>query len=423
MDWEKAFDKISHEWLFLALKSMNIPIELMRIIEGLYKKPRFFVEIEGIKSSIGKQETGIRQGCPLSPYLFILVMDRIFEIIPYIAKEHWDEIKMELPPHMRGSVPGMLKTFKALLYADDTLLCEEHVEKMEALLWAVEDVSGTFGLKLNKKKCVQLSILETRPIRFKNGDHMKIAESAEYLGSLFNDEANPRMEIKSRLNKAARCRFRLKEFWNKAKLNRLEKILIYEALIGAKLTYALEVLPIPESEFDKLDAEYLRGFRQIFGLETTHGHRQDGEEMTNTNEKIIELVSEALKQTKKQRRFCPISKVIKARTQKRFGDVLRRPWTDPMAQVTRGIHRTRATPWNFPPQGTLLPWRPKVNWIVETSKRAWEQYRIYERLPHPRYGPRDARPKGKNIGDTKVFNWKHITHVRALLKEADSHTF
>ena len=145
--------------------------------------------------------------------------------------------------------------------------------------------------------------------------------------------------------------------------------------------------------------------------------------MTNTNEKLIELVDEALKQTKKQRRFCPISKIIKARAQKKFGDVLRRPWTDPMAQVTRGVHRTRAIPWNFPAVGTLLPWRPKVNWIVETAKRAWEQYRIYERLSQPRYGPRDARPKGKNLGDTKVFNWKHITHVRALLNEADNQTF
>ena len=122
LDWEKAFDKLSHEWLFTALRAMKIPNEIMQIIEGLYKNPTFYVEVEGIKSSTGKQETGIRQGCPLSPYLFILVMDRIFEIIPYVAKEHWDELKIALPEHQRGAVAGTLKTFRALLYADDTLL-------------------------------------------------------------------------------------------------------------------------------------------------------------------------------------------------------------------------------------------------------------------------------------------------------------
>ena len=66
LDWEKAFDKLSHEWLFKALEAMKIPEALMRIIEGLYRNPTFYVEIDGIKSSVDKQETGIRQGCPLS---------------------------------------------------------------------------------------------------------------------------------------------------------------------------------------------------------------------------------------------------------------------------------------------------------------------------------------------------------------------
>ena len=59
---------------------------------------------------------------------------------------------------------------------------------MEALLWAVEEVSGIFGLKLNRKKCSQISIRETRPIKFKNGEEMNIVDTAEYLGSLFNKE-------------------------------------------------------------------------------------------------------------------------------------------------------------------------------------------------------------------------------------------
>jgi hypothetical protein len=76
-------------------------------------------------------------------------MDRVFETMPVVAKEFWDETKLGLPPHQRGVAPGMIKTFRALLYADDTLLCEEHVDKAETLLWAVEEVSRVFGRTLN----------------------------------------------------------------------------------------------------------------------------------------------------------------------------------------------------------------------------------------------------------------------------------
>jgi hypothetical protein len=53
------------------------------------------------------------------------------------------------------------------------------------------------------------------------------------------------------------------------------------------MTYAFDVLPIPQAEYDRMDAEYLRGYRQIFGLKTPHGQQMDGEERTNTNQKII----------------------------------------------------------------------------------------------------------------------------------------
>ncbi len=68
----------------------------------------------------------------------------------------------------------------------------------------------------------------------------------------------------------------MKELWSKAKLDKLEKILIYETLVKAKMTYALEVLPIPQAEYDRLDAEYISGYRQDFGLKTTYGQQKMG---------------------------------------------------------------------------------------------------------------------------------------------------
>ena len=197
----------------------------------------------------------------------------------------------------------------------------------------------------------------------------------------------------------------MKEFWSKARLNKLDKILIYEALICSKTTYAMEVLPIPQTEYERMDAEYLKGYRQIFGLKTTYAQKQDGGDMTNTNKIIIELVNEALSQAKKQRRYCSISTIIKRRAEKIFGEALRKHWSDPIGQVVSGYHRTRQRPWNVTYKGECLPWRPRSNWIVDTARRVWDRNCLYTQLPahQQRYSPSDReRPSGTNVEDFKT---------------------
>ena len=137
-------------------------------------------------------------------------------------------------------------------------------------------------------------------------------------------------------------------------------------------------------------------------------------------------MNEALSQTKKQRRYCSISTGIKRRAEKRFGDSLRKHWSDPIGQVVRGYHRTRERPWNFTYKGECLPWRPKSNWIIDTARRIWDRFRLYEQLParQQKYGQSDKdRPSGKNVGDYKTFHWQLITHVRVLLNAADQERF
>ena len=128
LDWEKAFDKVNHEKLYEAMSRMNIDPKLIALTKQLYKKPVFRVEFEGQTSSWKIQETGIRQGCTLSPYLFLIIMTALFHDV------HQDqELQKTLEAHRPEN-----HNFDEVLYADDTVLCSTNARAVEALLHKVE---------------------------------------------------------------------------------------------------------------------------------------------------------------------------------------------------------------------------------------------------------------------------------------------
>ena len=68
------------------------------------------------QSNFWKQHTGIRQGFPLSPYLFIIVMTALFK----------DVGKRLNTPKQNEPICGI--KFAVILYADDTLLFGTHTK-------------------------------------------------------------------------------------------------------------------------------------------------------------------------------------------------------------------------------------------------------------------------------------------------------
>ena len=105
-DWEKAFDKIDHEELIKAIERFKLPEQVIRVIRSFYENQRFFIE-DKVGNSEKKQNTGIRQGCPLSPYLFVLVMT-------VMTHDVHETIKHEINQYD-------FLNFWELFYADDTL--------------------------------------------------------------------------------------------------------------------------------------------------------------------------------------------------------------------------------------------------------------------------------------------------------------
>ena len=170
MDWEKAFDRIAHNALFLSLERLNIPTKLINMIRALYRNPTFKVNIDGHFSNSYKQHTGIRQGCPLSPYLFVIFMTVLFH-----------DVEKEVGKKVMDNCMDMVD-FSNILYADDTFLVGKRSRELNRILWAIEKHSSRYGMKLNKGKCVAINMGGKNVIKFKNGETMKQVEEATYLG-------------------------------------------------------------------------------------------------------------------------------------------------------------------------------------------------------------------------------------------------
>ena len=77
VDLEKAYDRVPRDKLWECLVEYGLSGELLRAIQSLYWKSSSCVRINGLKSEPFTVNTGLRQGCVLSPLLFITYMDRI----------------------------------------------------------------------------------------------------------------------------------------------------------------------------------------------------------------------------------------------------------------------------------------------------------------------------------------------------------
>jgi hypothetical protein len=75
LDFEKAFDRIEWSFLFEALAKLGFCLKWIRWVSSLYTSASSTIKLNGVEGSAFPLARSMRQGCPLSPYLFILATD------------------------------------------------------------------------------------------------------------------------------------------------------------------------------------------------------------------------------------------------------------------------------------------------------------------------------------------------------------
>ena len=81
IDAEKAFDKIQHLFMIKTLQKMGMEGTYLNIVKGIHDKPTTNLILSGEKLKAFPLRSETRQGCPLLPLLFNIVLEVLATVI------------------------------------------------------------------------------------------------------------------------------------------------------------------------------------------------------------------------------------------------------------------------------------------------------------------------------------------------------
>ena len=180
LDWKQAFDSIDHTAMIEALDRFGLSDRMLLAIMSIYDKPEFTTRGPNDQTATGKVSSGIGQGCPLSPYLFIIVLSVILHDIDNTLKSQG------VPTNTWSESEGY--PVCDLEYADDTLLLARTIPQLQSILTALEHHAAEYGMHLNNIKTEFL----THPDRhdptlyFADQTPVPLASQVKYLGSIIS---------------------------------------------------------------------------------------------------------------------------------------------------------------------------------------------------------------------------------------------
>ena len=138
IDAEKAFDKIQHRFMIKTLQKLGKEGNYLNIVKAIFDKPIANIILNGEKLKAFPLRSGTRQGCPLSPLLFNIVLEVLATAIRKAKEIKGIQIR---------------KVVKLSLFADDFILyVEDPKDSIRKLLELISEFSKVAGYKINTQK-------------------------------------------------------------------------------------------------------------------------------------------------------------------------------------------------------------------------------------------------------------------------------
>ena len=190
VDLKKAYDRVPRDKVWKVLQEYGVDGQLLRAITGksFYYRPEVCVRVNGKQSKPFHVGVGLRQGCVLSPLLFIVDMNWIIKCSQ--ANE--------------CATIGNCKISR-VLFADDLDLLSSTESGLQHALNSFADACNTAGIEIStaKTEVLHLSRNPDQCVLQVNGATLKQIEKIKYLGVAFTSDGRQDEELDIRIGKVS----------------------------------------------------------------------------------------------------------------------------------------------------------------------------------------------------------------------------
>ncbi|MGZ4850653.1 MAG: RNA-directed DNA polymerase [Candidatus Bathyarchaeia archaeon] len=150
LDWEKAFDRVDHTFMLKVLKRFGFGDFFVKAVQALYAEAESCISVNQFISPAFAVHSGVRQGCPLSPSLFILVVECL-------------SARIRSNSGIEGIIEPLSKAHTVVSSFAD--VCRVFLSNIESFVPVQDEIffyEKATGAKLNKDKTL---VLRVGPIR------------------------------------------------------------------------------------------------------------------------------------------------------------------------------------------------------------------------------------------------------------------
>ena len=256
IDLQKAFDSVKRKELWKALSEHNVSDSLIGSIKSFYLNPKSMVQISGKTSKQFKIDVGVRQGCILSPLLFIILMNSV-------SRECGE---------MRPTQIGMWKLkpvqLRMLAFADDLVIFGNTEQDLQHNLNILNRELKKRGLKINPNKTKSMLISrEHNEHEIKlEGETLEQVDSYKYLGVIIKSNCSLKEEINQRISKATKVYGQLgNSIIGKKELTARAKMSIFNSVYCPTLMYGSESWTLDGRDKSRLQAAEMKFLRRTIG--------------------------------------------------------------------------------------------------------------------------------------------------------------
>lgn len=238
LDFSAAFDSLRHDYMIRALESFNLGPSFLKWIKILYNSSETCVLNRGQSSGWFPFKRGIRQGCPISPFLFVLAVEGLAEVI-----------------RSRQDIRGLRlldSETKILQFADDSTIFAEDEPSLLNTLHTIESFKGLSGLGLNLQKSQGLNIGDL-PLIHPTSKSLPWDNQAKILGIKFQLELAEGDEWNLNFAPAIRKMERVCNSWRFRNVSLKGRAVILNTLVLPIVYYPCVMLPVPPIAFKEID--------------------------------------------------------------------------------------------------------------------------------------------------------------------------